>query len=269
MDELFLKHEVCMVFGIDDLLVAGAIAGAGSIGGAAVGASANADATDKANQANKELAAQNQAFQERMANTAHQREMADLKAAGLNPILAANGGASSPTGSVATMQAPQVGGIIAEGMRGAGSTALSMVQARSQLANLDADTGAKVAETANKVQQAKLIQENIKGQRLTNARESILSQDALTQSGHKTEAMRLSNAREQAVLPATQEQSRISAENASWDKRIEQIGDFMDNATSALNIRNLFKASKRGDRNQKMREERHIYKQGRMGTSLD
>lgn len=57
----------------------------------------------------KQMAHQNAAvqkqmtFQERLSNSAHQREMADLRLAGLNPILAAKyGGSSTPGGSTSS-----------------------------------------------------------------------------------------------------------------------------------------------------------------------
>lgn len=62
-----------------------------------------------ANQFNAQQAQINREFQMEMSNTAHQREVADLKAAGLNPILSAGGsGASSPSGSTASGSAAPV-----------------------------------------------------------------------------------------------------------------------------------------------------------------
>lgn len=90
--------------------------GWGAVAAAAVSAvsasranNARSSAASATNTFNAQEARKNREFQARMSNTAHFRQVRDLKRAGLNPILSAKyGGATTPTGSAATGVMPQI-----------------------------------------------------------------------------------------------------------------------------------------------------------------
>ncbi|WNK14944.1 MAG: DNA pilot protein [Microvirus sp.] len=119
--------------GFWDGLGSSVIGGLFSLGGSMMGGASSAQGIEQMNAANMQIAKDNRDFQERMSNTAHTREVTDLRNAGLNPILSATGGsgASSPGGSVIPMQNAKE------------QSSLMMAQA----GNLAANTAKTIAET--------------------------------------------------------------------------------------------------------------------------
>lgn len=96
----------------------------------------------------KQIAADQNRLAVELASTQHQREVADLKAAGLNPILSAGGSGSA----VPNLTTPQVSNVF-DKFGGADESARQAYMLKQSMDNLKADT-------VQKTENAKLAQEN-------------------------------------------------------------------------------------------------------------
>jgi len=133
--------------------------------GAVVGGGGNLLGGILANQANARQQNRSQDYMAEMSNTSHQREVADLRRAGLNPILSANKGASTPASSPAKMEnviAPAVTGAM-DAVRlkrdiGLADSQIGLNQANGEAARASAITSATTAKQNEAITQKVLTE---------------------------------------------------------------------------------------------------------------
>lgn len=189
----------------------------------------------QANSAARKQAGAQMRFQQEMSNTAYRRAVADMKAAGLNPILAAGSPASSPSGAMAPVRN------VAEGLTS------SALQKELQTANIDA-----IEATAAKTRKETEILEDTSEQRELEARfyrtmnnvvESMFGADPVK----GLDLSDLPNSAKSVVDSVVSSGVRTFPEGAN---RVRKGLDFLDRARSGVerNARSLFNWFDRPDK---------------------
>lgn len=197
-------------------IIGGGLQALGGVAGGLIGAGGAESVNAQQMAFNAQQAQQNRDWQEHMSNTAYQRAMADMRAAGLNPILAANlGGATTPgggAGSIGGLANP--GSLLGQGVSSAAGAVQTGTAIKTALAQADKDASATDVNKAT--------------EKLTEASTSKTKQDEATSKSSEN----LNNAA--AATKVTEAAANMAGANSA-------------NATARVNTRIAEDTEKFGD----------------------
>jgi len=148
----------------------------------------------------KDAAHDQRSWQTQMSNTAHVREVDDLRKAGLNPILSANSGASTPSGAAASIQGTS-------SVAGNVSSASQYKRVDAEIDNLKASTDKAATEAALN---SKLVETQDYDQRLKAA--SAVAADEQAKTSREQQAL-LRQQAAQVGVETTLSKTRIPGAN--------------------------------------------------------
>lgn len=209
--------------------------------------SANLDYAKDANKTAMAVAAQNNATQIEMANSAHQREVADLRAAGLNPILSAGGsGASTPSlqsGNLQDYHAVNPTDSLGQSARELGRLAGQeyrnrLDEQRAQIDALEATTqSTQISNTANALNsQADVYEAALRLDAMRDLYGGAISYDA--KDGNRVDAIfdpqrhgESVNLMREGILADLKDRS-----NANWRNNLKTLTGAAGDVTSAVNL---------------------------------